>query len=86
MRGLFDNEATVTAYKPKTKVTKKVHLLNPEGILPIISMWWTNEGCKMTVDELAKMFKKQITYVEKLANANEPTLIEDESVEYVDEP
>lgn len=85
MRGLFDNEATVTAYKPKTKVTKKVHLLNPEGILPIISMWWTNEGCKMTVDELAKMFKKQITYVEKLANANEPTLIEDESVEYVDD-
>lgn len=85
MRGLFDNEATVTAYKPKTKVTKKVHLLNPEGILPIISMWWTSEGCKMTVDELAKMFKKQITYVEKLANANEPTLIEDESVEYVDD-
>lgn len=85
MRDLFDNEATVTAYKPKTKVTKKVHLLNPEGILPIISMWWTSEGCKMTVDELAKMFKKQITYVEKLANANEPTLIEDESVEYVDD-
>lgn len=85
MFGLFDNDVIVTAYKPKTKVTKKVHLLNPEGILPIISMWWTGEGCKMTVDELVKMFKKQITYVEKLANTEDPTLIEDESVEYFDD-
>lgn len=84
MRGLFDGEATVAAYQPKTKVTKKINLLNPEGILPIISMWWTMEGCKLTTDELAKMFKKQITFCEKLANAKEPELIEDESVEYVD--
>lgn len=84
MRGLFDGGAALNAYQPKTKVTKKINLLNPEGILPIVSMWWAQEGCTLTTDELAKMFKKQITYCEKLANAKEPVLIEDESVEYVD--
>lgn len=85
MQGLFDNQATLSAYQPKSKVTKKIHLLNPEGIMPVIAMWWNYDGYKLTIDELAKMFKKQITFVEKLANAKEPTLIEDESVEYVDE-
>lgn len=84
MRGLFDGQATVAAYQPKSKVTKKIKLLNPEGILPIFSMWWTMEGSKLSIEELAKMFKKQISFCEKLANAKKPEFIEDESVEYVD--
>lgn len=85
MQSLFDSQATVNAYQPNSKVSKRIHLLNPEGILPVISMWWTNEGRNLTADELVKMFRKQVTYVEKLANAAEPTFIKDESVEYIDE-
>lgn len=84
MQSLFEQQATVSLYASKAKVTKKINLLNPEGIMPIISMWWSKEGCSMSVDELAKIFKKQITFCEKLAN-KEGVLINDESVEYVDE-
>ena len=84
MQSLFAGQATLQGYTPKTKVTKRINLLNPEGILPIISMWFTNEGCRMTVDDLAKKFKFAITYCEKLAN-KEGTTIQNESIEYIDE-
>ena len=54
--------------------------------MPVLSMWWTEEGCKMTVEELTKMFKKQITYCEKRANDKQNSvLIADESVSYEEE-
>ena len=84
MKSLFDGQAAVVGYQPKTKVTKKINLLNPEGIMPILSLWWSKEGCTLTVEELAKMFKKQITFCEKLAN-KEDIFVRNESVEYVDE-
>lgn len=84
MKSLFDGQAAVVGYQPKTKVTKKINLLNPEGIMPILSLWWSKEGCTLTVEELAKMFKKQITFCEKLAN-KEDIFVKNESVEYVDE-
>ena len=84
MTSLFDGQAAVSTYQPKTKVTKKIQLLNPEGIMPIISLWWSKEGCTLSVGELAKMFKKQIAFCEKLANKDE-IFIQNESVEYVDE-
>ena len=84
MTSLFDSQAVAAAYAPKTKVTKKINLLNPEGIMPILSLWWSKEGCTLSVDELTKMFKKQIAFCEKLANKEDLT-INDESVEYVDE-
>lgn len=84
MTSLFDGQAAASTYQPKTKVTKKINLLNPEGIMPIISLWWSKEGCTLSVDELAKMFKKQIAFCEKLANKDE-VFIQNESVEYVDE-
>ena len=84
MEGLFGQQAVVSSgYQPKIKVAQKINLLNPEGIMPIISMWWAKEGCRLSVDELAKMFKKQITFCEKLAK--EGTFIEDENVEYVED-
>lgn len=84
MTSLFNQQATVSDYQPKTKVTKKIQLLNPEGIMPIISLWWSKEGCTLPMDELAKIFKKQITFCEKLAN-KDGVFVNDESVEYVDE-
>lgn len=87
MGALFNTASvSVPTYQPKTAVKKKLVLLNPEGIMPVLSMWWTEEGCKMTVEELTKMFKKQITYCEKRANDKlNSVLIADESVSYEEE-
>lgn len=84
MKSLFDGQAAVAGYRPKTKVTKRINLLNPEGIMPILSLWWSKEGCTLTVEELARMFKKQITFCEKLAN-KEDIFVKNESVEYTEE-
>lgn len=84
MESLFGQQAVVSAgYQPKVKVAQKIKLLNPEGIMAVLSMWWLNEGRTLSVNELSKMFKKQITFCEKLAK--EGTFIADESVEYVEE-
>lgn len=84
MESLFGQQAVVSyGYQPKVKVAQKINLLNPEGIMPILSMWWSKEGCHLSVEELTKMFKKQITFCEKLAK--EGTYISDESVEYVED-
>ena len=85
MNTLFNQTASqVDTYQPKVKVTQKISLLNPEGILPIISMWWSKLGCTLTVEEISKMFKKQIKFCEDLAN-KEDIYIKDESVEYKEE-
>ncbi len=84
MESLFGQQAVVSSgYQPKVKVAQKINLLNSEGIMPILSMWWSKEGCRLSVEELTKMFKKQITFCEKLAK--EGTYISDESVEYVED-
>lgn len=84
MGALFNAEAAVQSYQPKVKVSKKIEILNPEGILPIISLWWQMEGCRMPVEELSKMFKKQISFCEKIAN-KDGNLIKNESVNYIDD-
>lgn len=86
INGLFSQQAaSVQTYQPKTSVKKRLVLLNPEGIMPVISMWWIEEGCHLTCDELTKMFKKQITLCEKLANREDSKLIADENITYEDE-
>ena len=84
MQDLFAGQATVEGYAPKSKVTKKIHLLNSEGILPILSLWFTKEGATLSPEELSKKFKFAITYCEKLANKEGVTL-DDENIEYIDE-
>ncbi len=84
MSGLFAEQASMQNYQPKVKVTQKIELLNPEGIMPILSMWWSKEGCTLSVEELSKLFKKQITFCEKLAN-KDSVYIENESVQYIDD-
>lgn len=84
MNGLFSEQASMQNYQPKVKVTQKIELLNPEGIIPILSMWWSKEGCTLSVEELSKLFKKQITFCEKLAN-KDSVYIENESVQYIND-
>lgn len=83
MEGLFAQQAVVSGHQPKVKVVQKINLLKAEGIMPILSMWWSKEGCHLSIEELTKMFKKQITFCEKLAK--EGIYIRDESVEYVED-
>lgn len=84
MDALFSqSQASVSIDGSKVKVSKKIVLSDAKGILPIISMWWSKEGCNLSVDELTKMFKKQITFCERLANKSDE-LIMDDSVSYVD--
>ena len=85
MQNLFDAQSIAQpTYTPKMTVSQKILLLNPEGIPSILTMWWAEEGCKMSADELTKMFKKQIAFCEKLAN-NKGMYIQDESIEYIDD-
>lgn len=82
---LFDlSRATVQTYQPKAKVTKKIRIVNPNGYMQVLMMWWAKEGSRLSDEELAKTFKKQITFCEKLAN-KDGEFINDESVVYVDD-
>lgn len=82
---LFDlARATAPAYQPKAKVSKRISVTAPSGYMQVLAMWWAKEGCNLTKDELDKVFKKQITFCEKVAN-KEGEFINDPGVEYVDE-
>lgn len=87
MDGLFGVAAvTEGAYQPKTSVKKRITADSADGILAILSMWWSKEGQFMPVDELSKIFKKQITYCEKLANDKDhPEQISSPFVHYEEE-
>ena len=83
INSIFDVTAATQPTTPKAKVEKKIILLAPEGILPVLSMWFSEAGCSMPVDELAKMFSRQIRFCEQLANKKDVT-IKDAAVSYVD--
>lgn len=84
--GLFGAaQASVAAYQPKASVRKKLVPVNAEAFPLIISMWWTDVGCKLSIDELSKEFKKQVAYCEKRANASDTTFLESEHIRYEDE-
>lgn len=88
MDGLFGQAAVATpvGYQPKTAVRKRVVTDTPDGILAVVSMWWSKEGRFLSMEELSKIFKKQITFCEKLANDKDnPELISSPFVRYEDE-
>lgn len=88
MNRLFGQAAVATpvGYQPKTAVKKRIVADTADGILAVMSMWWSKEGQFMPVDELAKIFKKQITFCEKLANDKDsPELISSPFVRYEEE-
>lgn len=88
MDGLFSQAAvaTPTGYQPKTAVRLRVVADTPDGILAVVSMWWSKEGRFLSMEELSKIFKKQITFCEKLANDKDnPELISSPFVRYEEE-
>ena len=84
MANLFDAAAVAQPQAPKVKVSKKIHITDPKGILPIISMWFLHVGCTLTVEEIEKMFSKQIRFCEQLAGKEEIT-VKDDNVVYSDD-
>ena len=87
MDGLFGAaEIQVNQYQPKTSVKKRLNVLNSEGFMQVVGMWWAQHGCTLSVAELEKIFSKQLTYCNKLANDKEhPIFIQSEHIEYVDD-
>lgn len=87
MGALFDQaSASVGEYQPKTQVKKKIEVSGSRAFLDILNMWWMYEGCNLSVEELSKKFKSQITFCEKLANdKNDPKFIQSEYVRYIDD-
>lgn len=87
MDGLFGQAAVAqpVGYQPKTSVKYRVKALTADGILQIVGMWWSKEGQYLPLDELEKMFKKQFTFVNKLANDKTPDFIKSEFVTYEEE-
>lgn len=84
MSGLFGVAKAEQVYTPKSKVSKKIKVNDPGVFLNIVSMWWQREGCTLTVDELSKIFKKQLTFCEKLAT-KEDIFVEAAGLEYYDD-
>ena len=87
MNSLFGAaELQVNQYQPKTSVKKRLNVLNSEGFMQVVGMWWAQCGCTLSVAELEKEFKKQLTFCNKLANDKEhPIFIQSEHIEYVDD-
>lgn len=87
MDGLFGAAMVAQAeYQPKTSVKKRLVIKTPEAFMNIVGLWWSQEGCTLSIDELSKIFKKQITFCEKLANDKDnPMTIDSPYVDYVEE-
>lgn len=86
--GLFSQQAVLSAagYQPKASVKKRIVFRDSQGVIAAVSFWWSKEGQYLPVDELAKIFKKQITYCEKAANdKSHPEFITSSSVSYEEE-
>lgn len=82
---LFDMaQATAPVYQPKAKVSKKINVTAPSGYMQVMSMWWAKEGSHLSKEELDKIFKKQITFCEKLAN-KEGEFLSDPGIQYVED-
>lgn len=87
MNTLFgEAQLQASQYQAKASVKKRINVLNPEGFMQVIGMWWAQYGCTLSVAELEKIFSKQLTFCNRLANDKAGAiLIKSEHIEYVDE-
>lgn len=88
MDGLFAQTAVATpvGYQPKTSVKQKIAVNSADGVLAVVSMWWSKEGQFLSLEELLKIFKKQFTFCEKVANDKDnPEFINSPFVRYEEE-
>lgn len=72
-------------YMPKTKSRLVCRPLNAEGYAEVFALWWAGEGKHLDECELQKVFKKQLTYANKMANSAKAEKIASSNVEYVNE-
>lgn len=81
---LFDQaQVAKPTYQPKTSVKKRIVPIDAFAFPEIFQLWWVREGKDMSVEDLSKMFKKQVTACEKYAK--EGTFINSEHLYYEDE-
>lgn len=79
-------QASVPDYQPKTDVRRRIRVTAPAGFMDVVGMWWAQLGCTLTVDELNKIFSRQLTFCNKLANDKKnPVLIHSDTVVYDEE-
>lgn len=76
--------ASITPATVKVKITEKIEILHPQGILEIYQMWWMREGNQLPIDELSKIHKKMVTFCEKIANKDDDK-INSKYIRYVEE-
>lgn len=85
MDGLFGMPVAAPAsYQPKTQVKKKVVVETADDIMKVVAFWWSQIGCTLSMDELRKEFKKQITYANTAANSKDAQMFISD-VKYVDD-
>ena len=82
--GLFGMAKADRDASPRAKVTKKIRVDDPQAFLSIVSLWWQHEGCRLSADELSKIFRRQTTFCEKLAN-KEGIFADTPGLTYIDE-
>ena len=80
---LFDMAPTVSA-PIKAKVSHHIEIDGVDGFLPVMQMWWSHEGSKMTVEELGKKLGFMVKTCEKLKNKEDVTIV-DANVRYVED-
>lgn len=85
MSFMFNVASSSVSTPVKAKIKKKIELNDPRGIMDVLNLWWTHEGCGLSTQELEKKFKTMITCCEKLANESNPIFIQSAFVDYVDE-
>ena len=87
MGNLFSaQQAGMTQYQPKVAVKRRIVPLNAEAFPIIIMNWWSGEGHTLSVEELSKIFKKQLSFCERAANEKQnPVLINSEHISYEEE-
>lgn len=87
MDSLFgEAQMQMEQHQVKTSVKKRIHVLNTEGFMQVVGMWWAQYGCTLSVPELEKIFSKQLTFCNKLANDKKQAIfINSEHIEYIDE-
>ena len=87
IEGMYSAAATQACpTQPGTTVKKRISVLNPEGFMQVVGMWWAQHGCTLSVAELEKEFRKQLNFCNRLANDKEhPVFIQSEHIEYVDD-
>lgn len=84
LTAFISSQSKEESAKNSAKISYSIELIDAKGILPIISEWWTREGFTLSVEELCKIFKKQINYMERLAK-KEGFKIDDPNVVYHEE-